>query len=272
MGVKKAVEIAVAAKSGNKCAYPGCNDIIFNEKNIRVGTLCHIEAQSPAGPRYNPDLTNEEMHGYDNLVFLCRKHHTESDYDLENYSVERLKTWKREHEANFQYDPYVIDGTHVYKTDYDFFAYTEDISNNIHRCEIPEEHKLDINLEMSFTDLMENINDNFILMHSIFDQLQKDAEDLNNTTVNLLKELGINTEKWDKLPYYNNPLKLWNWSYLNLGLPNIAHRIQLAIQAAQIQYLREFVKTNPTNHEMQDKYLDIMENFRNLAASPHYSD
>ncbi|PQJ29659.1 hypothetical protein BSZ32_14950 [Rubritalea profundi] len=37
--------------------------------------ICHIEALSPGGPRYNPDSSDEERNAFPNLMLLCKTHH-----------------------------------------------------------------------------------------------------------------------------------------------------------------------------------------------------
>ncbi len=66
--------------SGNRCAFPKCTSPIVQKTTI-VGEICHIKAASPHGPRYDPEQTAEERHGYENLVLLCANHHTIIDDD-----------------------------------------------------------------------------------------------------------------------------------------------------------------------------------------------
>ena len=86
------------AISGNQCAFPGCEaSLVIN--NIVTGEICHIEAQSPEGPRYDPRQTDEERHGFANLLLLCPAHHKVVDTDPATYTVEWLRQIKTEHEA-----------------------------------------------------------------------------------------------------------------------------------------------------------------------------
>lgn len=88
-------------RSGNKCAYPGCDDVIFNDKDKLVAECCHIEAALPGGERYNANQTEEDRRSIDNLLFLCHRHHVETD-DIKIYTVEKLKKIKQDHEDNFR--------------------------------------------------------------------------------------------------------------------------------------------------------------------------
>ena len=87
-------------KSGNQCAFPGCNHFIINEQGVFIAQLCHIEAALSGGQRFNPDQTNEERRGYNNLILLCHAHHKITD-DEKEFSVERLIEIKTKHEAQF---------------------------------------------------------------------------------------------------------------------------------------------------------------------------
>ena len=87
--------------SCNHCAAPDCNQSLEarDEKTI-VAKICHIEAASPDGPRYNPNMTDDERRDFDNLILLCDECHSMID-NKENeskYTVIILKEWKRTHE------------------------------------------------------------------------------------------------------------------------------------------------------------------------------
>lgn len=93
------------ALSGNECANPLCNNkLVFPDDNAKDDQICHIEAASPDGPRYNPNQTDDERRGFDNLILLCHKCHDMIDNNPDKYPVELLKKWKREHEAKYQHN------------------------------------------------------------------------------------------------------------------------------------------------------------------------
>lgn len=91
------------AHSGNECANPSCHaKLVYVEDNAKDEQICHIEAASSKGPRYNPNQTEEERNGYDNLILLCHKCHDMIDNNPEKYTVELLKQWKKEHEDKYK--------------------------------------------------------------------------------------------------------------------------------------------------------------------------
>ena len=84
--------------SGNQCAFPKCSETMVLGTSI-VGEVCHIKGASPEGPRYDLNQTDEDRHGFDNLLLLCRPHHKVIDDDPIAYTVERLARMKQTHEA-----------------------------------------------------------------------------------------------------------------------------------------------------------------------------
>ncbi len=87
-------------KSGNQCAFPGCNRIMINDEGVFVGQLCHIEAAEQGGERFNENQTNEERRAFGNLLLLCYEHHRITN-DIERYPVSEMNRIKAEHEAKY---------------------------------------------------------------------------------------------------------------------------------------------------------------------------
>jgi hypothetical protein len=86
------------AGSGNQCAFPECGTKLVNVKGVVVADIAHIEGEKPGSPRYNPDQSNVERFGYDNLILFCPSHHRLVDNDPTTYTVEVLRGYKKEHE------------------------------------------------------------------------------------------------------------------------------------------------------------------------------
>lgn len=88
----------VSIRSKNKCAFPGCDQPILNIAGVYIAELCHIEAAMPGGPRYNPNQSDDERRSAGNLVYLCHRHHVETD-DLVKYPAHVLRAIKAAHES-----------------------------------------------------------------------------------------------------------------------------------------------------------------------------
>lgn len=90
--------IRLFAISGNKCAFSNCEHKIFDEDGDLIAQVCHIEAASEGGERFNPNQTNEDRRQYENLVLFCYQHHVKTN-DVNIYTVDVLKEIKRKHES-----------------------------------------------------------------------------------------------------------------------------------------------------------------------------
>jgi hypothetical protein len=94
------------ATSGNKCAFPSCiSTIIDGETGVVIGEICHIKANSPEGPRYDLEQSDEDRQSFENLILLCPTHHKIIDQRHELFSVEWLKEIKNKHESMFIGEP-----------------------------------------------------------------------------------------------------------------------------------------------------------------------
>jgi len=94
-------------RSGNECAFPGCTDVLFNDDDVLVAQCCHIEAANEKGQRYNSNQTPDQRRAYDNLLFMCHKHHRETD-NVSIYDVAAIKKIKQDHEALYSEKPFVV--------------------------------------------------------------------------------------------------------------------------------------------------------------------
>ena len=91
--------------SGNECAEPNCSKkLIAEDGQSIISKICHIEAASKDGPRWNENMTDDERRDFSNLLLLCDEHHTIIDNkdNEDKYPVLLLKKWKIDHEAKIR--------------------------------------------------------------------------------------------------------------------------------------------------------------------------
>lgn len=86
------------ALCGNRCAFPECSAPIAEESGTITGEICHINAASPGGPRFDPAQSDGERHAASNLILLCGRHHKIVDAEPEKYTAQNLIALKRSHE------------------------------------------------------------------------------------------------------------------------------------------------------------------------------
>jgi len=86
----------------NRCAFPECSiPIIDHSANTILAEVCHICARKPRGPRFDERQSDEERHGFDNLILMCGVHHKliDAPENLERFSTDILLQMKAEHES-----------------------------------------------------------------------------------------------------------------------------------------------------------------------------
>ena len=162
---------ALFARSGNQCAFPGCTQPLIDDKNQFIGQICHIEAALPDGERYNPNQTDEERRSYENLVLFCYPHHIETN-DVSEYAAEKLKKFKREHEAKFEKSDFKIDEVALFRIMDEMESYWTRIErlNTLEHC--TAELAFKINAKGSFLDIVNSCQGNIGYISSFHDTLR----------------------------------------------------------------------------------------------------
>lgn len=85
--------------SSNRCAFPACTEPLVEGETV-VGEVCHIKSARKGHPRYDPNQTETERNGFDNLILFCRKHHKIVDTEVDRYPPALLTEMKKAHEAH----------------------------------------------------------------------------------------------------------------------------------------------------------------------------
>ena len=102
MGITDTTKRKLLAASGNQCAHPDCNELMFDlDHETILGKICHIKGSRPGSARYDKTQLDDERHSFSNLIALCGKHHDLIDDNEDRYTVEVLQRWKISHEESF---------------------------------------------------------------------------------------------------------------------------------------------------------------------------
>jgi hypothetical protein len=100
----KIVEI-LKKRAAFVCSNPTCKKMTVapseseDEKVLYIGRAGHICAASEKGPRFDKTMTTEDRASINNAIFLCSNcADMIDDNGGTDYSVEKLKKWKFDHE------------------------------------------------------------------------------------------------------------------------------------------------------------------------------
>ena len=90
------------AHSGNKCAFPECEQELLCDENVNISEICHIYGLNRSSARFVEGLNKEFLNSEQNLILLCPTHHAIIDAKNEEsrFTAKMLIMMKRQHERN----------------------------------------------------------------------------------------------------------------------------------------------------------------------------
>ena len=105
--ISPAVKMLLAARSGGRCEFAGCNKYLFEHPlTLRRGNFsqhAHIVAFSKAGPRGREGPRPSNIHSPNNLMLLCAECHKLIDDNPADYPRTVLEKYKRDHEERIKH-------------------------------------------------------------------------------------------------------------------------------------------------------------------------
>ncbi|ELS0754605.1 hypothetical protein QQ213_004462 [Vibrio vulnificus] len=152
----------LVASAGGRCSYRHegeiCKRLLISNNSV-IGEKAHIEAIGKRGARHNPDLSEDKVNSYDNLMWMCPTHHTMIDKldDKHIYTVDVLREMKSAHEKDIAQGNYSTGATLYDTVIHDYTAlstlfYYIDI-NKLYSSSIDLPHFFDV----SFGELNEMV-------------------------------------------------------------------------------------------------------------------
>ncbi len=258
------------ALSGNTCAYPHCDHPIFNDKGLYVAQLCHIEAAQKRGPRFNAAQTEDERNSHSNLLFMCHRHHKETD-DVIEFTVERVKEIKAIHESGFTEQGKNATNEMIHQILAEAISFW-----NRQRQKGFELQKLKIkrNFDLNIIQLFNELNVRVQAIQAYCDVCAKSDSDevLQEDLKQLCEKLDIDFLKFSSIPYYKNPLINRNWEMHNIGRPNFFSHIALCIAQLRVKVLEELLKNNPKDKKINQLVVRARRGFDDNFDQSYYVD
>lgn len=227
---------AIFSKSGNICAFPGCNERIVYDDYKVMGEVAHIEAYSSDGPRYNLYTKEEEKNSAENLICLCCNHHKLIDSYPDIYTTEYLTRIKKEHEKKY-------DGTYSFEFD-KIFELNKDLSNYMNQMkELNKKNfhclKKQIKTDLDFQKTVTIIKSDVKRIDMFNGEIAQFLNSLNDKIIEKMTLKGIDTELWKDEYDFVLPL----WEIYSIGIPNNLNDIKIYTTQLEILYYYEKLKT-----------------------------
>lgn len=258
------------AKSGNKCAFQGCNVPIFEENGLYTGKCCHIESYSPNGPRYNNATTIEEKNSYSNLILLCSRHHTIIDNDIDTYTTEKLKEIKFNHENQY------TEGHRDLKDDM-LIQIEAQIDSFYSRLQLLDEAdntglKMDINFDSNLDQCIKDIKTSLDDIFDILTDLEERDNRCNEELKKYIESEGVDLSLFKNIDNYRNPFYNRSWETHYLSANNVRSRMILYLSSLKVKIL-EYMQSKEINSEDISKKLESSRlEFEGLYQRTFYAD
>ncbi|MEE1083528.1 MAG: ABC-three component system protein [Paludibacteraceae bacterium] len=182
------------ALSGCECANPSCNNkLIAKDYNSILGEICHIEAASSDGPRFNPKQTNDERRSFDNLILLCESCHKiiDNKANEKDYPVELLKKWKKNHQEK------ILNSINGSLPNYFQQIVNAIAANNLMNVASSDAIPYDISEKIEYNCLKKNkyiveeYNIHTIGLHNLYDELEVFGTIKKNVVLNRIRHLYL---------------------------------------------------------------------------------
>jgi hypothetical protein len=242
---------ALFARSGNRCAFPGCTALLVNVKNQFIAQVCHIESAEPGGERFNPSQTDEQRRAYENLLLLCYPHHVETD-SVTDYSPEKLRQFKLEHERAFGQKLFQIDESLLHKIAAEMQAYWKHVELLHSEREIASEFAIEIDASASYFQLANAAS-----------QLIADLNRLQGYLIESDRIRGsIQTPRTGPNDF----------EVLYIGFTNTITKLSVIQCQMEVKYLEEYMKLNPADQASRGRLEALKLRFAELASSASYVD
>ncbi len=196
--------VALFAKSGNICAFPGCTHDLVTARNLFVGQICHIEAANPGGQRYNPDSTDEDRRSFCNLLLMCYRHHRETDDDA-LFPPNVLRAMKSDHESRHGQKPFKVNEAFLFRLESDMQTYWAEIETANTEHHVAPEFAVRILVQSPAIEQFSEIGRSVSRLAEILADLASRDAELDGRVRKHLKSLGYDLGPYDAVPYYMNP-------------------------------------------------------------------
>lgn len=257
-------------RSGNVCAFPECNHPIFNDDGLYIAELCHIKAANKGGARFDPNQTDEQRCEPENLLFMCHRHHKETD-NIDEFPAEKLYKIKVKHESQFS----ELGRQLTVKMIKQIAEEADHYWNQQKEKEFDlDDLKMKTDFNLRESELYEELQELIQLIYNYCEtcSISDEAETLENDLKCLLTKAGLDYSKIEAVPYYENPFSSRNWEYHNIALPNLFSHLKIKLSQLMVRTFEALVRVNPSNNDLKSDLAKYRKEFEELYNRSYYVD
>ncbi len=254
-------------RSGNVCAFEDCDHPIFNEDGLYIAQLCHIHAVEKGGQRYKPELSDEERRSPENLLFMCHRHHKETD----KMTAIEVQSIKQKHESQFTELGRDATQNMIRQVLFEIDNYWDQLERKSFEH---EGFKIERDFDKGIFELLDELEEHFqrVMFHCDTCANSDSSEQIQSDLESLLSKIGINKDLLDEVPYSENPFMNRNWEFHNIGRPNYNTHFKLTLNQLRVKLTEEYLKTDPTNQELKGQLQKFRIEFDDNYSNSYYVD
>lgn len=236
-------------RSGNECAFTDCHHPIFNDKGVYIAQLCHIKAANKGGQRYDTNQSDEERSAPANLIFMCHRHHKETDC-TDEFSVEKLFEMKVNHERNFTEKGKEATREMIRQVLFEINYFWE--RQTLKTFEV-QDLKITRDFDKKVMDLISELSEHIENIQNYCDLCAEtdSSESLKSDLKSLFEQAKLDYSKIENIPYYENPFENRNWESHNIRRPNLFSHLSLCLNQLKVKTIEELLKNEPENIELK---------------------
>lgn len=260
------------AHSGNRCAYPGCTNPIFEDDGQLTGECCHIKAFSQGGPRYDVSQTDEERNGVDNLVLMCSRHHAIVDKNEDRYTVEVLQEYKRNHEERYSAETLRLTEEQLRYLQISSESFWKRIDEIDHENVNWLDLKIMVDPDRSTEDILTEVEQQLDWIDKTFEDLFDDDNTLAQRIREYLIQIGVDVTEYDRqldTPPYTNPFSQPHFETFAYGTHNTVNELKMHYLQLVVRALERISIAEKTEHPLLQTY---REKLSELQKHNYYRD
>lgn len=249
---------------------PNCDHPVFNDKGLYIAELCHIKSANKGGQRYDSQQTDIERCACENLLFMCHRHHKETDDEIE-YNVEKLTQIKKHHELKFTEKGREASKEMIYQIQSEINYFWNRQSSKTFKI---EDLKIKRNFNIDILELIVELEEHIEAIRNYCDLSTKSesSESIELDLKRLLEKVGLNILIFDENPYYENPLMNRNWELHNIGRPNLFSNVSLCLNQLKVKTVEELLKRNPEKESLKILLEKFRKEFEENYDDSYYVD
>lgn len=251
-------------------------DIYIGVLGFRYGSIDEVTGTSITELEYN----EAENAGIDRLIFLMNDEYmTKSAFVDKGVDAEKLERFKKRVKHNhfvsfFSSEQHFSERLNATFRDYilsrgiqklegfNFRTIWHELEDLWRSVEVPETLRTEVALGNDIRKSLDKIDETITGLEEFHNYLMKSYANLPSDLMSVFDKLGLDKEKLEEIPHYDNPFENRDWEILTY-FPNRIKKLRLNYFHIKLDYLRNRAINEPWSEHLRREILELKEEYRN---------